>query len=188
MLDPSVARRLRLKPGVMRNYMEDTRRKEKYEAALSMYHREHDRWYQWALFFFAGIGAAFYIAGEYRLRLWMPSAASAVISLLWVFAASSIRASTSAWQATLRHFETYPESRKTAFRTFERLLDSYGYRHDFCLTLLLLGDRRYLRVTRILVWSGLLGILLFSLLAILDSTCQIEPKACTVGTFSRGSA
>lgn len=159
-----------------------------YEAALTMYHREHDRWYQWALFFFAGIGAAFYIASEYRLRLWMPAAASAAISLVWVLAASSIRASTDAWQTTLRHFESFPNSGKGAFKTFERCLDSYNYCHDFCLTLQFWRRRTFLSVTRLLVWSGLLGFLLFLGLAILDATCQVEPKSCTAGTFSRGSA
>jgi len=157
-----------------------------YEAALAMYQREHDRWYQWALFFFAGIGAAFYIAGEYRLRLWVPATTSALICLLWVLVASSIRASTRAWQSTLHHLESFPEPTKGAFKTFERCLRSFPYGRDFLNTLHLHRKRRFLSVTRLLVWTGLLGLLAFSILAALDATCHIEPNRCTA-TFTRGS-
>ena len=137
-----------------------------YEAAMTMYHREHDRWHQWALFFFAGIGATFYVAGQFRFPLRLASVAAAAISLMWVCAASSIRASTDAWESTLLHFETNPQSKDTAFRFFHHHLDHYDYRADFLKSMQIWRRKTYLSVTRLLVLSGVLAFILFLGLAI----------------------
>ena len=147
-----------------------------YEAAVSMYHREHDRWHQWALFFFAGIGATLYVADQFESPRWLSSLAAAVVSFMWVLAASSIRASTDAWQATLLRLEASPDPKPGAFTTFKHQLDAYEYFDDFLKTLQFWRRKTYLSVTRLLVWSGLVPFLFFTTVAVLDGFCGCQGK------------
>ena len=141
-----------------------------YDAALTMYHREHDRWHQWALFFFAGVGATFYVASQFDLPLWCPSIAAAVVSVMWALAASSIRATTDAWQSTLLHFEANPDARRGAFQTFRHELERFDYLSDLKQTLRVWQRATLLSVTRLLVLSGLVAFILFVCLAVADAT------------------
>lgn len=148
-----------------------------YDAALSMYLREHDRWHQWALFFFAGIGATLYIADQFQAPRWLSSLAAAVVSFMWVLAASSIRASTDAWQSTLVQLESGVPPNAGAFTTFQHYLDTYDYGDDFLKTLQFWRRKTYLSVTRLLVWSGLVPFLFFAGFAVFDGLwgCHGKP-------------
>lgn len=145
-----------------------------YEAAVTMYHREHDRWHQWALFFYAGIGATFYVASQFHLPLWVASLVAAAISLAWVFAASSIRASTDAWKLTITYLEGNRSSTTGAFTLFKRTLDTYDFRGEFVKVLTVWRRKTFLSVTRLLVLSGLIAFLLFIALSVLDFVCDLQ--------------
>jgi len=145
-----------------------------YEAALAMYSREHDRWNQWALFFFGAIGAIFFVASYFTIPMYVPSTFASVVSLMWVLVASSIRATTDCWRDTLREYEEHPESTEGAFHVFDRRLKAYDYYADFKQTLRVWDRLTYTSVTRILVWSGMSASLAFVLLGILNAMGSIS--------------
>jgi len=134
---------------------------EAYEAALAMYAREHDRWYQWALFFFGAIGGIFYVAGSVNAPFFVAPTLSSVISLMWVGVASNIRATTDCWRDTLLELESESSSEAGAFLIFKRRLEAYGYAQDFLKTLQFWRRRTYTSVTRLLVLCGLLSSVAF---------------------------
>ncbi len=110
-----------------------------YDAALLMYSREHDRWHQWALFFFGAIISVFVVADRIALPLFVPSLFAFLVSLMWVGAASNIRATTEAWRETLLELETTPAPAIGAFHLFLDRLEDFDRSADLAAFLIVAG-------------------------------------------------
>jgi hypothetical protein len=139
-----------------------------YDAALLMYSREHDRWHQWALFFFGAIISTFVVADRIALPLYVPSCFALLLSLMWIGAASSIRASTEAWRETLLALEAAPSDASGAFHLFKENLDRFDRAEDFRKTLMFWRRQTFTSVTRLLIWFGIVAALAFLAIAILS--------------------
>src|SRR4030042_5413231 len=78
----------------------------RYEVSVTMFNREHDRWNQWALFFFGSIVSVFVLEEKVAvIPSWFSPLLACVISVMWVAVAMSIRRSTTAWQETILELE-----------------------------------------------------------------------------------
>ena len=135
-----------------------------YEFAAKMYHREHDRWNQWALFFLGSIAGIFTIWSTLRgsVSLCWPSLMAAILSVLWVLVALTIRGSTRAWERTLKRIEFSPyASRIKPMIMFRRYFDRSSRWRDFVRIVLFYKCRTFRSVTALLVWVGVLSFLIF---------------------------
>ena len=143
-----------------------------FEAAVTMYHREHDRWNQWALFLFGSIAGVFALWNQLSdaLPLWVPCIVCAALSAVWVMVAQSIRASTAAWFRTVKRLESNP--RGCAFTLFEEELGRSRRLSDLRQTLKLFTWEPWRRVTRMLTLLGVVAFALFLVLAVL-SLCNV---------------
>lgn len=152
------------------------------EVAVTMYHREHDRWNQWALFFFGSVVSVFLLWGNLKpvIPLWVPAMAASVLSVCWVMVALNIRASTYSWRAVAKVLEASPQSLATPFALYEQKASEFSRLHDLWMTLSRWRTESFLSVTRILTILGVLSAVLFLLLAVLSvfGLLQVpEPKA-----------
>ena len=139
-----------------------------YQAAVTMYNREHDRWYQWALFFFGAVGGIFYVAGHIDAPKFVAPSLSCLVSLMWVGVASNIRATTDCWRETLVELESGHEVEQGAFQVFKQKLDIYDFSGDFGKTLRIWRRQTYTSVTRLLVLSGMLSCFAFLVITIIS--------------------
>ena len=123
-------------------------------ARIGLLKREHVRWYQWAGFFFGMISAVFLAWSNLaaNIPLWIPALIAALLSLCWASAGLAIRASTKAWEDTVRHLEANPDAK--AFSTYCEKLEK-----DW---------RRHFSVTRTLVLIGMIFSIMFTGLALAD--------------------
>lgn len=137
-----------------------------YETAVSMYQREHDRWNQWALFFFGSIGSVFVLWGQLHevVPLCVPALLATILSVMWIGAALSIRASTRAWLETVKELENDGTCGDRVFHVFERHLENRRRWEDLRQCLQLWRGEPYKRVTRTMVLLGLLSALSFFVL------------------------
>ena len=138
------------------------------ETAVEMYKHQHDRWNQWALFFFGSIISVFVLWGQVStyVPLVIPATLAFVLSIFWVLVAISIRATTRAWLETILELEEAMENVQSAkpFHIFKKHESSFSVRTDFLDTLRLYRAEPYRRVTRILTLVGVLSVVLFGLL------------------------
>ena len=137
------------------------------KIAIKMYQHEHSRWSQWALFFFGSIASAFVLYDQLKcvLPVRVPLVVSAFLSLLWVLVAQSIRRTSWAWRAVILALEKDDKAGK-AFELFDQKKREFSGWRDFGNTMKLWTAEPYLRVTRILVFIGILSAIMFIALAI----------------------
>jgi hypothetical protein len=132
-----------------------------------MYHREHDRWNQWALFFFGSIVTVFLLWDQVKtFPLWVPALICFLLSCMWVAVALSIRASTWAWREAVKEIEAQPTSDGPAFKTFEDKLDKFKRLGDLRTTLTRWRSESFMRVTRMLTLLGVMAALIFLALSV----------------------
>jgi len=134
-----------------------------------MFHQQHTRWNQWAVFFFGSLASIFVIGDRLEgvIPCWIPSLVACIVSLMWIFVASSIRASTWAWRETVLKLENLDErQRKTAkvFSIQERKFHEFKHWKDLRKTLIFWRHDTRTSVTRILTLFGILSFVLFFLL------------------------
>jgi len=107
------------------------------EIAFEMFKREHQRWNQWALFFFGILATLFYAAGNENLQhlRCLIYLMGALVSAAWVCAAFAIRASTGIWQQMLRdneRREREPDSCAFGpFLLYERRIKKWNHLRKF---------------------------------------------------------
>lgn len=140
------------------------------EIAIQMYRHQHERWNQWALFFFGSIISVFLLWGQISsyVPLVVPAILAFVLSIFWVLVALSIRGTTRSWLRTILDLEEaegqeQPETLR-AFHLFHKHEKEFKARADLMETLRLHRGEPYRRVTRILTLVGVLSVLLFGLL------------------------
>lgn len=136
------------------------------ETAVAMYQREHDRWNQWALFFFGSIASVFVAWSQISqaVSLLVPALLSFVLSILWVLVALNIRATTRAWFDTILVLECGRPSNSPPFSMFLVRYEEFNRWKDFLETLAFWQLEPFKRVTRILTLTGVLSVLLFGYL------------------------
>jgi hypothetical protein len=140
------------------------------EIAVGMYRHQHERWNQWALFFFGSIISVFVLWGQVSayVPLVVPAILAFVLSILWVLVALSIRQTTRSWLETVLDLEEAAvrgESESSgAFHIFREHEKKFKAREDLTKTLRLYRSEPYRRVTRILTLVGVLSVLVFGLL------------------------
>ena len=150
---------------------------DKYEAAVTMYGREHDRWNQWALFFFGAIVAVFVLWGQIRevIPLWVPAIFGFVLSCMWILVALTIRASTRAWRKTVKVIgEKGKENVADPFHICDENLTEFNRWKDFMETLQLWKREPYRRITRLLTLFGVIAAVFFMFLFVLSLTNVIK--------------
>lgn len=140
------------------------------KVAVTMYHREHDRWSQWALFFFGSVVSVFVLWRNLgsAIPLWVPSLVAFVLSVCWVMVALNIRASTFAWRDVALEIESMPEGSGRPFALYAEKAKLFSRRRDLCVTLFYWRTESFFSVTRILTILGVLSALLFLVLAVLS--------------------
>ncbi len=138
---------------------------EEKDIAVTMYHREHARWNQWAVFFFGSISALFILYSKVNgiLSLWALFLICTILSLMWVLVALSIRASTDAWRKTIAEFDDNENSGK-AFAIFAKKLEEFPRFRDLKETVQLWTWEPYIRVTRLLTLLGIVSAVFFFVL------------------------
>jgi hypothetical protein len=131
-----------------------------YEAAVKMFHREHDRWRQWALFFFGFIASIFVLSEKHAdiIPFWVPCYVAALLSAIWVCVAQNIRATTYSWKKVIESIEN--DETVKAFPTFEEYLKEYERFKDLRITLRF-GWKTWQSVTRLLSLLGVGSSILF---------------------------
>ncbi len=114
-------------------------KKEAYEAALSMYQREHPRWVQNALFLLGALASILLVSDrlDALVPMWTLTALAAFVSTLMVLVALSIRASTDAWLQTVKEIEATNREFYEPFSMFQIILRQHSYSADmaslFCI-------------------------------------------------------
>jgi len=132
-----------------------------YEVAVRMFQREHDRWRQWALFFF-GIIAFIFILAEKNpevMPFWLPCFVAALVSAFWVAVAQNIRASTHAWRQVL--FKIEKDQHTQVFHCHDENWSSWNRLEDLRVTLRIWKPDTWLSVTRILALLGVVLCIIF---------------------------
>lgn len=81
-----------------------------YEAAVTMYRREHERWHNWALFFFGSVGGIFLVHQQAKdlVPLSVAAVMASVVSFLWVWVSLGIRGWEQAWFGVLTETKMPP--------------------------------------------------------------------------------
>ena len=152
------------------------------EVAVTMYHREHDRWSKWALFFFGSVASVFVLWGELRsIPLWVPALVATSLSLCWVMVALDIRASTCTWRAVALEIEASPDGSGRPFALYAEKARQFSRHRDLCETLFHWRTESFFSVTRILTILGVLSAILFLLLAILAASGIVNVPSQQVG-------
>lgn len=146
------------------------------DFAYDMYKKEHDRWKDWTFFFLGSIVSIFLVWKELReiLPLWIPALIASLLSLAWITVSLSIRASTNAWEATIKELEIQ-EKNKTSFETFRRHLCTGKHQwRDLLDTVNIFAKEwwtiRLFSVTRTLTWLGILLFVFFIFLFLISLT------------------
>jgi hypothetical protein len=106
-----------------------------YDAAVKMFHREHDRWTQWALFFFGSI-ASIFVLSQYLTNMipqWVFCGLAAFTSFSWILAGLNIRASTYAWRQVVMALEAGNNFR--VFTKHRKICDNFDRWNDLAQTL-----------------------------------------------------
>jgi hypothetical protein len=141
-----------------------------YKTAAEQYKHQHERWNQWALFFFGAIASGFVIQNNVRdlVPIWPVAVFAAILSAGWVCAALSIRATTFSWLRVLEKLEDSPGSQSEfkLFHEFEAELNQRKRLKDLCQSLKVWTAEPYLRVTRLLTLVGVVMTVLFITLSI----------------------
>jgi hypothetical protein len=132
-----------------------------YEVAVKMYHREHDRWGQWALFFFGFIAGIFVLADKHPhlIPFWLSCFIASFISGIWVAVAQNIRATTYSWEQVIMSIECNVEV--NAFHEFQAQLRKRNRRKDLLETLCIYNLKTLKSVTRLLAFLGVVLSLFF---------------------------
>ena len=163
-----------------------------YDTAVRMFDREHDRWNQWALFFFGSIVSVFVIAGQAQLALplWLPWTLASLLSITWFLVAVGIRASTHAWRQTVKTIENNGGLGKP-FEIVEAELAKFSRRQEALDTLTFWSWPTWTSVTRMLMLLGLLAAFLFAAVAVATATGWLsaaERQACTCSWGDSGGS
>ncbi len=156
-----------------------------YDTAVRMFDREHDRWNQWALFFFGSIVSVFVIAGQAQLALplWLPWTLASLLSITWFLVAVGIRASTHAWRQTVKTIENNGGLGRP-FEIVEAELAKFSRWREVLDTLRFLSWPTWTSVTRMLMLLGLLAAILFAVVAVATATGWLSPAERQVRTCS----
>jgi hypothetical protein len=98
---------------------------KKYEKAFEMFKQQHDRWKDWAIFFFGLIAAAFAI-GSYAhpsIPICIPPLFGMIMSCLLVCVVLSIRATTNSWIDIIKDLEALDdEKQRESFDLMQRFM------------------------------------------------------------------
>ena len=142
-----------------------------YEAAVTMFHREHARWNQWALFFFGSIVSIFVLGEKVKFHIpaWVSPLLACIVSGMWVAVATTIRGSTTAWRKTILELEAkgqYEEKEVKVFHIQEEKWHEFNHWNDLKTTLRFWKKETITSVTRILTLFGVISALGFLLLFI----------------------
>ena len=141
------------------------------EIAVKMYHREHDRWYQWALFYLGSIASVFVVWGhiEKDVPLIIPCVFGFILSAFWVLASLDIRASTNAWRETITALQGGGIGGEiSALELFGEKLEEFGRLADLLRTLNLTNGEVWKSVTRKLTLLGVIYAVAFVVLGFLS--------------------
>src|SRR5882672_3349318 len=129
-----------------------------------MYRHQHERWNHWIIFFFGSIASAFVLRQQApsNIPLWLIDLFAAGLSVVWVLAASSLRATSGAWRSTIRDIELASPGGSADIQPFERFeqhLAAFGRWRDFGRSLQLLWSAEpYKRLTRLLTVLGVAAV------------------------------
>ncbi|MEW6659330.1 MAG: hypothetical protein AB1424_11790 [Thermodesulfobacteriota bacterium] len=147
--------------------MMDKQSMSPYEVAVKMYHREHNRWSQWALFFFGSIAGIFVLSEKHAgsIPFWLSCFVASLLSGIWVVVAQNIRATTYSWMQVILRIECNEEV--STFHAFEEELQKRTRIKDLLTTLCLWKLKTWLSVTRLLALLGVGSSLLFFIIGIL---------------------
>ena len=133
---------------------------------MKMFHREHDRWRQWALFFFGFIASIFVLSEKHEciIPFWLACYVASLLSAIWVYVAQNIRATTHSWMKVIESIEN--EQTGKAFSTFQKYLDEYPHYYDLLITLYFNHkiQKTWKSVTRLLALIGVGLSLLFCII------------------------
>lgn len=130
-----------------------------YKIAVKMFHREHDRWYQWGLFFM-GFITSIYLIGDKYLPLWMLCYLASAASFVWVIVVQNMRASTDAWRRIIIKIENGKKIRVfDAYNRYSRHWPRYkDLKRTFCCRETLVS------ISRILALIGVILLVIFVIL------------------------
>jgi hypothetical protein len=136
-----------------------------YETAVKMYYREHDRWIQWALFFFGFISGIFVLSAKYPklIPFALPCFVALLVSIMWVAVALNIRATTFSWEKVIKRIERNEEEKPfIAFHDELKQRERECYRiKEFKKTLCVRKSKSWQSVTQIMILLGILSSIVF---------------------------
>lgn len=140
-----------------------------YEAAVSMFHREHARWNQWVLFYFGSIVSIFVIGEKTKdcVPAWLLPLLGCVVSIMWVAVATTLRASTTAWRQTILTLEENNQHLSGDIKVFhvqEEKWKEFSHLSDLKKTLRFWERDTITSVTRLMTLFGIISGLCFMLL------------------------
>lgn len=142
---------------------------DKYQQALDFYKQQHDRWYQWAIFFFGVVASVFVVHDHVQktIPVWIAFLTSSVFSTLGVCALLNIRASSDCWRRIAERLDGLNDEGRASFKLldeFNKEFKSYSRWNDLCETLKLWTARPWVSLTRIVTLVTLLMALSFFVL------------------------
>lgn len=160
------------------------------EIAVKMYDRQHDRWTQWAAFFFTAIAGVFLLWAHVKeyIPLWVASAVAASISIAWVSTGLGLRASTQGWLDVVKDLEAGKVPAGGLFREFESRRNAFRHWRDFLGILMVFSPRTCLHVTRVLVLLGVLSTCIFGYLTIASFLDHRTDEDKIAPAFARAGA
>jgi hypothetical protein len=128
---------------------------ENMKTAADFYKQQHDRWNHWAVFFF-GLIASVYVIRNYNQELipaWFAHLTAMAISIVWVWVALNIRASTFAWLQVRKRLEELPDANRETIRIFhehEAEFSKYDRLDDLLGTMAVWNGKTSHSVTRLI--------------------------------------
>jgi hypothetical protein len=143
----------------------EAKQMNRYEISVTMFKHQHDRWNQWALFFFGSIVSVFVIKEKSDVvPSWISPLLASFLSLIWVVVAISIRRTTTAWQETIFQLEkenSIEDNLLPIFHIQEKFWKKSDPWKDLMKTLCLWNMEAFKSVTRMLTLIGILSAILF---------------------------
>jgi L-lactate permease len=146
-----------------------------YEISVTMYKHQHDRWNQWALFFFGSIVSVFVLEEKVEIiTSWISLLLASFLSIIWVAVAISIRRTTTAWRDTIFQLEKdniIKDNEVNVFHIQEEIWKKTDPWTDLKVTVCLWNMETFKSVTRMLTLIGLLSSVFFFLLFLKSIFC-----------------
>lgn len=149
---------IKRKKMVCRHMRLNSRYDSDYDTAVKMFHAEHARWNQWALFFFGTIAGIFVLAEKNLIPGWLSFFVASFVSLCWVAVAQNIRASTDSWRDVIFDIENHKHVK--VFQAYNKYCKDWPRWQDLQETLCFWKKDLWISITRILSLIGIISFLI----------------------------